>query len=69
MIIPLEEYREFLESHDWYYNFSDDFDVYELGQKQFEKLEMISLEGGGEYKALYEEYYAKHFKISPFVEK
>ena len=34
----VDEYKELLKKHDWYYDYSDDFSVYEKGLKEYKTL-------------------------------
>jgi IS1 family transposase len=57
----LKTLEDLLKNHDWFYYYSDDFSVYESGQRSFDKInELIELlennDLGKEANDLYEKY-------------
>lgn len=38
---PLDEYIELLQTHDWYFEYSDDHKVWARGQKQQQRLSFL----------------------------
>ncbi len=58
--ISLEEFYALLEKHDWYYSFSDSFNVSEKGEQASAELEKIAL-SHPEFKKLHERYNAHMF--------
>lgn len=58
-IPTLEDYENSLKYHDWYYEYSDCYSVYDRGSTERWRLRNIS-EATPEHKALYEKYKAAH---------
>lgn len=56
----LQEYWDLLNSHDWYYNYSDDQRVWSLGNKNDRKLRGIA-DSSPEHKRLYMGFVNYHF--------
>ena len=54
-----EDYIKLLECHDWYYFMSDDFRVWERGQKNLDKLLQIGSQDP-ELRELFNEYKSKY---------
>lgn len=52
MAPTLKEYYAMLEKHDWYYSFSDDYDVFKRGRDQAIQLNHIAL-NNSEHNKLY----------------
>lgn len=46
---PLDHFKEKLDNHDWYYEFSDDITVYRAGKANELSLEKEAKEGGPEF--------------------
>jgi len=66
--ITLEEYRELLRFHDWYFSYADDSRAYEKGQKERVtlRLALTSLESrgfGDEARILFNEISPKEFSV------
>ena len=61
MEITLKEYEKMLQEFDWYYEFSDDYQVVKKGRKKEIKIKALSNKNK-EFKDLYNKYYNKHFK-------
>ena len=55
-----EAYFKKLQSHDWYYQYSDDHGAWQKGRSQAMELQSIAAEGGI-YGKMYEEYSAAMF--------
>ena len=58
-IMTKEEYQKLLENHDWYFMMSDDFRVWERGQKNLDKLLRIASQNS-EFRNLFNEYQEKY---------
>ena len=54
-----EDYIKLLECHDWYFEMSDDFRVWEKGQKNLDKLLRIAGQNS-EFRNLFNEYQEKY---------
>lgn len=53
-MISLSEYYDKLVGHDWYYPMSDDFRVFQAGEKARTRLIDIAAENGDEYMELFD---------------
>jgi hypothetical protein len=62
----LAEYKTLLESHDWYYSWSDDNRVWSSGEQNLKRLKEIAEFGGLAYQILFNEEYQKHFNEGCF---
>lgn len=58
--MTLQEFYDELNSHDWYYMYSDDHRVWSAGERDRKRLQELSkqIEGG---QKLYEEFFEHHF--------
>ena len=51
--MELEEYQKLLDTHDWYYQYSDDYRWYKKGQAERDRLRALA-ETSEEFKAAYQ---------------
>jgi len=63
----LKTLEELLQNHDWFYQYSDDYSVYERGQNAWKTISKVmeALDDAGlsnESNALYEKYLPKQLK-------
>ena len=68
MIPTLEEFVEMCKTHDWFYCMSDDYGVWQRGEKASVNLMNLARNGGEDYQRAYNIEYAKQFHREPFVE-
>jgi hypothetical protein len=61
MKISEQKYRELLGTHDWYYNFSDDYSVWAKGKSHAAKMWDLQPEVDPEFK-IWNEYAPDDFK-------
>jgi hypothetical protein len=66
-MISLEEYIKQLNSHDWFYYFSDDHGVWQRGEGEHHRLLHIAQSGSNEFKKAYNDACAKRFNNPSFV--
>jgi len=64
--MSLEEYKEMLEQHDWYYMMSDDHRVYRAGKDAEYNLKQEARKGGDEFKRAYNKAYSDRFHAPPY---
>lgn len=57
---PVDFYKEKLERHDWFYDYSDDRGVYQRGNEREQALRKEAEEGGPEFKAAWQEAVLKY---------
>lgn len=67
--MTLEQYKELLSRHDWYYYFSDDHGVWQRGEAESSQILNLARTGGVEFKQAYNEVHAKYFNTTSFVTK
>ncbi len=60
------EYYEMLKNHDWYYDMSDDHNVYLAGLESRRHLEAIAYEKGLDYARMYEAFNKSYFSGEPW---
>jgi hypothetical protein len=63
----LEAFKKKLESHDWFYYFSDDFRVFNAGKRASNALVNETKNGPIEFKAAYNEAHKKRFDTPSFT--
>lgn len=51
--MTLQEFKQELLCHDWYYNFTDDYSVWKKGETKDGKLRAIAIKGGPEFVKAY----------------
>lgn len=64
--MTLEEFKEALKKHDWFYSFSDDGRVFNRGQQMDSQLLAIARNGGDDFKRIYNSEYAKRWHTKQF---
>jgi hypothetical protein len=62
--VTLQEFYDRLERHDWYYEFSDDFNVWKRGDEEGDKLRRISYLSPA-HKKLYDQFVSYKFESDP----
>lgn len=69
MTLTLEQFKQMLDNHDWFYYFSDDHIVWVRGEKQSYEIHaaLKDLSATNEMKKLYNEYHALYFNTPSFV--
>lgn len=65
--MTLEDYKETLELHDWFYYFSDDHRVYVAGEQASKQLLAVAEWNGDDFKRAYNEAHAKRFNTPSFT--
>tara|TARA_B100000029_G_C17598462_1_gene964974 strand:- start:3777 stop:3980 length:204 start_codon:yes stop_codon:yes gene_type:complete len=55
-LYSLEDLKDLLEKHDWYYTFSDDYKVYRKGVKSEALIKKVVKEVGAPGETLYKQY-------------
>ena len=63
--MKLSEFWDVLNSHDWTFEFSDDFSVYRRGKESLDHIKNIASMSRFHY-ALYEDFYVHIFKSDGF---
>jgi hypothetical protein len=58
----IEDFKKQLDNHDWYYQMSEDRDVYRQGKYKHDKLVELS-ETNPEFKKLFREYAERKYAI------
>jgi len=48
-----DEFRRWVRNHDWYYDYSDDINVWRSGRQQAEKIQAAIKKHGGKYQDFY----------------
>ena len=56
---PIDFFKEKLEKHDWYYQYSDDINVYRAGKTKEEEINKAMEQGGEEFRRAFNEYRMK----------
>ena len=64
--MTLNDLFEKLESHDWFYEYSDDNSVWRRGQEQLNEIRRITARGGPEFAKLYQDYHDSVFSGPAF---
>lgn len=54
--MPIDEFRNLLKNHDWFYDYSDNPEVTGIGMQQAQAIRDAVRSGGDEYRKLYYEY-------------
>lgn len=62
MLTPLEAYIQRLKTHDWYYDFSDDYSAYKRGQASLSELVAMRKKLDPDY-AVWNQHAPQNFKI------
>lgn len=62
----LDEYKQQLEKHDWFYAFSDSHYVWQKGMMREKQLMHIAETQGNEFKKAFNEAHAKRFNTDTF---
>jgi hypothetical protein len=65
--MKLEDFKQLLENHDWYYGFSDDHSYWVRGERQSAEIYAALKNGTVEMKQLYNRYHANYFNMPSFV--
>lgn len=66
MTISIDQFKDELNRHDWYYHFSDDHGVFLRGERENARIFFLAKTGGDDFKRAYNEAHAIHFKTDSF---
>ena len=65
--MTLEDFKKLLDSHDWFYHFSDDHSYWVAGERSSAQISYVLRNGTDDMKKLYNEYHARYFNTPSFV--
>lgn len=65
--MKIEDFKKMLDSHDWYYYFSDDHGVWQRGEREVAQIKYVLKNGTDEMKKMYNKYHASYFNTPSFV--
>lgn len=65
--MTIDEYKKALNSHDWFYSFSDDGRVFRAGEQESKRLFGLAKNGGEDFQREYNKCYAKYFHGKQFA--
>lgn len=66
--INLDQFREMLQRHDWFYSWSDDHRVWSSGENYSNLIRNLAKNGNDDWKRAYNTEFAKNFHRPPFGE-
>lgn len=63
--MQINAYYEDLASHDWFYEYTDDYRVWAAGDANFKRLARVAETHGGRHRELFDEWCAYKFRQGP----
>lgn len=66
-VLSLDEFKQRLKGHDWFYYMSDDHRVWQSGEQDAGEILGIARSGSHEFRKAYNQHHAKHFHRECFA--